>query len=409
MNSFSALVELECSRTGERFSPHELQNLSPAGAPLLARYDLKRVSKTLRLEGLSGRRTDMWRYHEVLPAPSESAIVSLGEGMTPLLAARRLGERFSVPHLFIKDEGINPTGSFKSRGMAAALTMARHLGAKKIVVPTAGNAGGAAAAYAARAGIEAHVFVPDDAPGIHIVECVAVGASVTEVGGTIYHCGAIVGDRIEKEGWFDLSTFKEPYRAEGKKTMAYELFEQMGGALPDAILYPTGGGTGLVAMWKGFDEMEEMGWIGSDRPRMISVQSDGCAPLARAFNDGKEEAELWENPTTRVSGLRAPKVLADFLCLRAIRESKGLAVMVSDEAIFETQGEVGEAEGIFVCPEGAACVAALKDLKSQKELNPEDRVVIFNTATGLKYSDFISAEVPQMDPLPEVGMREDGR
>ena len=313
----------------------------------------------------------MWRYHEVLPAPSDSVIVSLGEGMTPLLTARRLGERLSVPNLFIKDEGINPTGSFKSRGMAVAMTMARHLGAKKIVVPTAGNAGGAAAAYAARAGIEAHVFVPDDAPGIHIVECVAVGANVTEVGGTIYHCGAIVAERIEKEGWFDLSTFKEPYRAEGKKTMAYELFEQMGGALPDAILYPTGGGTGLVAMWKGFDEMEAMGWIGSARPRMISVQSAGCAPLARAFNDGKEEAELWENPTTRVSGLRAPKVLADFLCLRAIRESNGLALTVSDEAIFETQREVGEAEGIFVCPEGAACVAALKDLKSQKELNPE--------------------------------------
>jgi threonine synthase len=342
----------------------------------------------------------MWRYHEVLPAPSQSAIISLGEGLTPLLSAERLGARIGLSQLFIKDEGRNPTGSFKARGMATAITMAKHLGVKKIAVPTAGNAGGAAAVYASRAKLEAHIFIPEDAPGVHKVECVMAGAKVTEVRGTIVHCGAIVAERGPKEGWFDLSTFKEPYRVEGKKTMAFELFEQMGGKVPDVVVYPTGGGTGLVAMWKAFGEMEKMGWIDTDRPRMIAVQAEGCAPLVKAFKEEKEEAELWENPTTQISGLRAPKMLAGFLCLRAIRESGGTAIAVSDEAIFEAQREAGDAEGFFLCPEGAACVAALWDLRDHGDIRLKDRIVVFNTATGLKYSDLISVDVPVMDPLP---------
>ena len=399
MSTYSTLRGLECSKTGKLLPFDELLNLSPEGAPLLARYNLQVAGRTLRPDYLGGRRADMWRYHEVLPAPSQSAIISLGEGLTPLLSAERLGARIGLSHLFIKDEGRNPTGSFKARGMSTAITMAKHLGVKKIAVPTAGNAGGAAAVYASRANLEAHIFVPEDAPGVHKVECVMAGAKVTEVRGTIFHCGAIVAERGPKEGWFDLSTFKEPYRVEGKKTMAFELFEQMGGKVPDVVVYPTGGGTGLVAMWKAFGEMEKMGWFESDRPRMIAVQAEGCAPLVKAFKEEKEEAELWENPTTRISGLCAPKMLADFLCLRAIRESGGTAIAVSDEAIFEAQREAGDAEGFFLCPEGAACVAALWDLRDHGDIRLKDRVVVFNTATGLKYSDLISVDVPVMDPL----------
>lgn len=401
MSHYSTLEYLECSRTGKRFPPDSLMNLSPAGAPLLARYNLDEASKTLRPECLGARRADMWRYHEVLPAPSEAAIVSLGEGMTPLLPAERLGERLGLSRLFIKDEGKNPTGSFKARGMATAVTMARHLGARKIAVPTAGNAGGAAAFYASRADLEAHIFIPEDALDVNKAECVIAGANVTEVRGTIYHCGKIVAKRGPQEGWFDLSTFKEPYRVEGKKTMAYELFEQMGGELPDVVVFPTGGGTGLVGMWKAFDEMEAMGWVGPQRPRMIAVQAKGCAPLVKAFEEEKENADLWENPETRVSGLRAPKVLADFLCLRVIRESKGAAVAVSDESIFQAQREAGDTEALFICPEGAACIAALGDLIERELISREDRTVVFNTATGLKYSELISADIPIMEPLPE--------
>ncbi|HBK79568.1 MAG TPA: threonine synthase [Nitrospinae bacterium] len=401
MSAFSSLTHLECSKTGERLPAGGLMNLSPAGAPLLARYDLEAAARTLRPEALRERRSDMWRYHEVLPAPAPGAIVSLGEGMTPLLAAPRLGARLGLSRLYIKDEGTNPTGSFKARGMSVAITMARLLGAEKVVVPTAGNAGGAAAAYASRAGIEAHIFVPADAPPVHKAECALAGAFVTEVRGTIYHCGAIAARMGPSRGWFDLSTFREPYRAEGKKTMTFELFEQLNGELPDAIVYPTGGGTGLVAMWKAFGEMEALGWIGSARPRMISVQAEGCAPLVKAFEAGRPNAELWENPTTKVSGLRAPKVLADSLCLAAIRESGGAAAAVPDEAMFEAQREAGGAGGFLLCPEGAACIAALRVLKERGAVGADERIVVFNTATALKYADMISAECPVVDPLPE--------
>ncbi len=372
-------------------------NLSPAGAPLLARYDVEAAARTLRLEEMAGRVPSMWRYHEMLPAPAADAVVTLGEGMTPLLEAPRLGKTLGLSRLFVKDEGANPTGSFKARGLSAALTMARHLGVRKVAMPTAGNAGGAAAAYAARAGIGAAVFVPEKAPGVHKVECDLAGAEVTVVRGYIHHCAEIVASRAPEEGWFELSTFKEPYRVEGKKTMAYELVEQLGGAVPDVILYPTGGGTGLVAMWRAFDELEALGWIGARRPRMVCVQAEGCAPLVRAYESGEEVSSPWENPTTLVSGLRAPKVLADFLCLRAIRESSGTAIAVSDAAMFDAQRRAGASEGLLLCPEGGACIAALEALVARGEVGRDACVVAFNTATGLKYADMVETHPPVVD------------
>lgn len=399
MNSYSAFMGLECSKTGEQFAPGGLMNLSPCGAPLLARYDTEAAARTLDIKNMAGRAHSMWRYHEMLPAPDENTIVTLGEGMTPLLRAPGLEKVFGLTRLFVKDEGLNPTGSFKARGLSVAITMARYLGAKKIAIPTAGNAGGAAAAYASRAGIEASVFVPEKAPSVHKVECDLAGAEVTVVRGYIHHCAEIVAKRTPAEGWFELSTFKEPYRAEGKKTMAYELVEQFGGEVPDVILYPTGGGTGLVAMWRAFAELEALGWIGEKRPRMICVQAEGCAPLVQAYENGDEVSSLWENPTTLVSGLRAPRVLADFLCLRAIRESGGTAIAVSDEMMFEAQKKVGASEGILICPEGGACVAALEILLDRGDIDCDERIVTFNTATGLKYADMIETEVSIIDPL----------
>ncbi|MDE0332544.1 MAG: threonine synthase [Nitrospinae bacterium] len=399
MNSYSAFMGLECSKSGEQFEPGSLMNLSPFGAPLLARYDTGAAAQTLDIKNMAGRAHSIWRYHEMLPAPDESAIVTLGEGMTPLLRAPRLEKILGFSNLFVKDEGLNPTGSFKSRGLSVAVTMARHLGVKKIAIPTAGNAGGAAAAYASRAGIEASVYVPQKAPSVHKVECALAGAEVTVVRGYIHHCAEIVAQRTPIEGWFELSTFKEPYRAEGKKTMAYELVEQLGGDVPDVILYPTGGGTGLVAMWRAFGELQELGWIDEKRPRMICVQAEGCAPLVRAYENNDEVSCLWDNPTTMVSGLRAPKVLADFLCLRAIRESGGTAIAVSDEMMFESQRKVGASEGILICPEGGACIAALDILLERGDIGRDERIVTFNTATGLKYADMIETNVPVIDPL----------
>ena len=382
MTSYSAFIGLECSKTGEQFKPGGLMNLSPNGAPLLARYDTETAARTLDINKMTGRVHSMWRYHEMLPAPDESTIVTLGEGMTPLLGVSRLGKSLGFSNLFVKDEGLNPTGSFKSRGCPSPSRWARHLGAKKIAIPTAGNAGGAAAAYASRAGIEASVFVPEKAPSVHKVECVLAGADVTVVRGYIHHCAEIVAQRTPTEGWFELSTFKEPYRAEGKKTMAYELVEQLSGDVPDVILYPTGGGTGLVAMWRAFGELEALGWIGEKRPRMICVQAAGCAPLVRAYENNDDVSSLWDNPTTVVSGLRAPKVLADFLCLQAIRESGGTAIAVSDEVMFEAQRKVGASEGILICPEGGACIAALEVLLERGDIGRDERIVTFNTGHG---------------------------
>ena len=396
-DAYSALTGLMCSRTHETYAADRLWNFSPAGAPMLVTYDLERAARTLRRDAMHDRPATMWRYHEVLPAPTPDSVVSLDEGMTPLLSTPRLGARLGVTHLMIKEEGINPTGSFKARGLSVAVTMARALGATALAIPSAGNAGGAMAAYAARAGLPAHVFVPADAPASNRAECLLSGAQVTLVRGFLNDCAALVAQGAREHGWYELSTFKEPYRVEGKKTMAYELAEQMNGKLPDVILYPTGGGTGLVAMWKAFAELEALGWIGNRRPRLISVQAEGCAPLVRALEAGAAESELWRNPTTRVPGLRAPRVIADFLCLQAIRESGGTAIAVPDEAMFVAQHEAAAAEGIALCPEGAACLVALRELITRGTVGRDERIVVFNTASGLKYVEMLPADAPVVD------------
>jgi threonine synthase len=312
-------------------------------------------------------------------------IVSLGEGWTPLVHAERLGERLDMPELYIKDESVNPTGSFKARGMSVAVTMARSLGATKLAAPSAGNAGGALSAYAARAGLEAYVFMPRDTPRANIVECVRTGAHVTLVDGLITDCGVEVARRKDSEGWFDVSTLKEPYRLEGKKTLGYELAEQLNWTLPEVIIYPTGGGTGLVGMWKAFEEMEEMGWIGAARPRMVAVQAAGCAPIVRAFESGARHAEEFVDGSTVASGLRVPKAIGDFLILDAVRESRGTAISVTDEALLAGVNEIGSTEGIFAAPEGGACVPALRELLASGAVQRDERVVLFNTGSGLKY------------------------
>ena len=327
----------------------------------------------------------MWRYREVMPVENDANIVSLGEGWTPLLHARRLGEALGMSSLYIKDESLNPTQSFKARGMSAAVSMALELGARKLAAPSAGNAAGALAAYAARAGLEAYLFMPRDTPRANVVECEQTGAHVTLIDGLITDCGAEVARRKEAEGWFDVSTLKEPYRAEGKKTLGYELAEQLGWQLPDVIVYPTGGGTGLVGMWKAFDEMESMGWIGSDRPRMVTVQAAGCAPIVRAFESGASHAAEFPNAATVASGLRVPKAIGDFLILDALRASGGTAVAVTDDELMAAVGEIGRIEGMFVAPEGAACLPAVRTLLDRGEVERDEQVVLFNTGAGIKY------------------------
>src|SRR5687768_13544740 len=360
---------LECALCGLKHEARRLLNLcSACGKPLLVRYDLERAKVALTKESLATRRADMWRYREVLPVDADDNIVTFGEGWTPLLPARRLGKEVGIHELYIKDEGQNPTQSFKARGMAAAVSMAKELGATKLAVPSAGNAAGALAAYAARAGLESFIFMPRDTPRANVVECEQTGAQVTLMDGLITDCGAEVGRRKEAEGWFDVSTLKEPYRVEGKKTMGYELAEQLDWTLPDVIIYPTGGGTGLIGMWKAFDEMEQLGWIGSTRPRMVSVQSATCAPIVRAFEKGERFADEFENASTVASGLRVPKAIGDFLILDAIRASGGTAVAVSDDELIKAVGEIGAAEGVFAAPEGAACLPALRKLIDQESV-----------------------------------------
>jgi threonine synthase len=350
-------------------------------------YDLERASARFTRESLACRDSDLWRYSEVLPVEREANCLSLGEGMTPLLKAARLGAKLGMSELYIKDESLNPTGSFKARGMAVAVSMAKELGVKKVAAPSAGNAAGALAAYAAKSGIEAFIFMPRDTPPANIIECRQMGAHVTLVDGLITDCGRIVAERKEAEGWFDVSTLKEPYRVEGKKTMGYELAEHLGWRLPDVILYPTGGGTGLIGMWKAFDELERMGWIGSHRPRMVTVQAEGCAPIVRAFEAGATTGAYIENPHTVASGLRVPKSIGDFLMLDILRKSGGNAVAIGDDEIIAAVKEIGSAEGVFAAPEGAACLPALKRLLDSGYLNREERVVLFNTGAGVKYLD----------------------
>ena len=398
------VTHLECALCGLRHEAGVLQNLCvECGKPLLVRYDLEKAAATLTRESLASRESSLWRYREVLPVENVENIVSLGEGWTPLFKVDKLAAALPVKlELFIKDEGQNPTQSFKARGMTAAISMAKELGVAKVAVPSAGNAAGAMAAYAAKAGMEAHIFMPSDTPHANIVECRQTGAHVTLIDGLITDCGRVVGERKEAEGWFDVSTLKEPYRVEGKKTMGYELAEQLAAAvgsssnsalrtphsalvLPDVILYPTGGGTGLIGMWKAFDEMEQMGWIGSKRPRMVTVQSATCAPIVRAFENGERFADEFENAATVASGLRVPKAIGDFLILDAIRASGGTAISVTDEELVTAVADIGAATGIFAAPEGAACLPALKKLIASGYINEGESVVIFNTGSGIKY------------------------
>jgi threonine synthase len=383
----SLAQEIVCARCHKRFGLPELLNLCPCGSPLLVRYAIEKT--TFGKSSLQDRVASLWRYRELLPLQADANLVSLGEGYTPLLHAKKLGAELGLRQLWIKDEGQNPTGSFKDRGLSLAISRAKELGVKKAAIPSAGNAGGSFAAYAARAGIEAHVFMPRDTPLANQIEVEQYGAKLTLVDGLINDCGRIIAENKTTEGWFDVSTLKEPYRLEGKKTMGYEIAEQLNWHLPDVIIYPTGGGTGLIGMWKAFAELEQLDWIGSARPRMVSVQASGCAPIVKAFDENKTQAEPWQNAQTIASGLRVPQAVGDFLMLQAIRESRGTAVSISDDDMLAEIRRVGKAEGIFFCPEGAACVAALRRLVENRWIKSDDEVVIFNTASGLKYLDVI--------------------
>lgn len=384
----SFLIDLECGACGKHHATDTLQNLCLAcSKPLLARYDLQAAARQLARDALAGRPPTLWRYQELLPVRDPGHIVSLGEGWTPLVHAARLGRRLGVDNLLIKDESLNPTGSFKARGLCLAVSRARELGATALAIPSAGNAAGAMAAYAAKAGLPAHVFMPQDTPSAFIIECHAFGAQVGLVNGLITDCGRIVAERQAAEGWFDVSTLKEPYRVEGKKTMGYELAEQLDWTLPDVILYPAGGGTGLIGMWKAFAEMQELGWIDDHRPRMIAVQAAGCQPIVRAYEQHLDTAPEWENAHTLASGLRVPRAVGDFLMLQAIRESGGCAVAVPDAAMVEGVRQIGATEGIFAAPEGGAVLAALQLLLDDGRVERSERIVLFNTGSGYKYVD----------------------
>ncbi|MFL5529318.1 MAG: threonine synthase [Gemmatimonadaceae bacterium] len=390
---------LECSFCHREYEARRVYNVcAECGKPLFVRYDLKRIAKFLTRQTLYARRSDLWRYRELLPVRREDNIVSLGEGWTPLHHARHLGAALGMNELYIKDESLNPTQSFKARGMSVAVSMAKELGLKKLAAPSAGNAAGALAAYCADAGLESFLFMPRDTPRANIIECEVTGAHVTLIDGLITDCGAEIAKRKEAEGWFDVSTLKEPYRVEGKKTLGYEIAEQSAWVLPDVIVYPTGGGTGLVGMWKAFDEMQELGWIDKQRPRMISVQASGCAPIVRAFEKGERFAEEVSDASTIASGLRVPKAIGDFLILDAIRESEGTAIAVTDEELIAGAREIARREGIFAAPEGGACVPALRKLLEREKVRPKERVVLFNTGSGIKYLDAFDSDVKERTP-----------
>ncbi|MQA89944.1 MAG: threonine synthase [Gemmatimonas sp.] len=381
-----AATHLECTLCGSRYPSEELSTVSPCcSRPLYARYDLERIRSVLSPADLVHRSADLWRYAELLPVRDPAHAIRLGEGWTPLLDTPRLADALGVSRVWVKDEGQNPTASFKARGLCMAVSRAHELDASAVALPSAGNAGGAAAAYAAAAGIEAHVVVPRDTPPPILEEIRGLGADLELLDGLITDCGARVAEGVRAEGWFDLSTLKEPYRVEGKKTMGYEVAEQLGWRLPDAIVYPTGGGTGLVGMWKAFDEMERLGWIGSRRPKMFAVQAVGCAPIVRAWEKGQEFAEPWEGANTYAAGIRVPRAIGDFLILRAIRESGGAAATVTDDEMVDWTKRVGALTGLFCAPEGAATAAVVPHLLRSGALSPGDEVVLFNTGSGLKY------------------------
>jgi threonine synthase len=385
----TCLTHLECSLCNKKFEAGRPWNLCDCGGPLLIRYDLARLKTEWRKESLASAVNSMWRYAPALPVRAQTSIISLGEGMTPLVHLRRTNG------FWLKDEGLNPTGSFKARGLSCAVSMCVEFGIKAIAIPSAGNAASALAAYAAAAGIEAHIYMPADVPQANFIECKAYGARVTLVDGLISDCGRIVAEKCKSEGWFDISTLKEPYRIEGKKTMGYELAEQMDWSLPDAVLYPAGGGVGMIGMWKAFAEMEALGWIGSKRPKMIAVQAEGCQPIVRAFEQGTDASQFWEGASTVAAGLRVPKPLGDRLTLAAVRESGGCAIAVSDRELMDAGIRLASSEGIFAAPEGAACVAAAERLVRDGFLKPDNKVVIYNTGSGLKYLEAYSVRFPR--------------
>lgn len=387
----SFVSHLECVRCAKAFESGKPLNLCDCGAPLAVKYTLKAPEFSDFRERLSSRPATLWRYREVLPVGREESIVSLGEGWTPLVRSRNLADRLKIPNLYFKDESFNPTGSFKARGMSVAVSMARELGIEKLAVPSAGNAGGALAAYAARAGLKALVYMPESTPAANIQECRLMGAEVVLVQGSIKDCGREMRERITGSDWFDCSTLREPYRVEGKKTLAYEVCEQLGWRVPEVMIYPTGGGTGLVGMWKAFDEMQAMGWIGHRRPKMFAVQATGCAPILRAFARQKDVAEEWPEPQTIASGLRVPSAIGDFWMLRVLRESRGGGIAVEDEMMLEGVRELAETEGIVTSPEGGAVIAALRRLSQDGYISGLETVVVFLTATGYKYSEVIEA------------------
>ncbi|NOZ48885.1 MAG: threonine synthase [Chloroflexi bacterium] len=385
--TMTTLTHLECGACGATYDPNHLHTICPTcGKPLLARYDLAKAAQTLTRESLAQRPPGLWRYREVLPVQDPACAIDLGEGGTPLRNVPRLGEKMGMPNTYVKDETLNPTGSFKARGLCVAVSRAYELGARELAIPSAGNAAGAMSAYAAAVGLPAHVYMPDDTPMPFSVECRTLGANVTLVNGLITDCGDKVRQGVEAQGWFAVSTLKEPYRLEGKKTMGYEIVEQLGWRMPDVIIYPTGGGTGLIGMWKAFDEMEALGLIGSERPRMVSVQSEGCAPIVRAFQEGSEHATMWQGAVTIASGLRVPAAIGDFLMLQALRHSGGTAITISDEEMMYYANLLGATTGIFSSPEGAACLAAQKHLLEQGWLQADELVVNFITGSGLKYA-----------------------
>jgi threonine synthase len=375
---------LECTKCGAQFNADEPRTICPTdGGVLYVRYNLETIKHSFKRDSLSTRPATMWRYAEVLP---DAPPVSLGEGFTPMLPSREF------PNAFIKEEGLNPTGSFKARGMSAAVTMAKAYGLKKLAAPSAGNAASALAAYSAAAGLEAHIFMPKDVPLANRVECESYGARVTLVNGLISDCARMVAERKEKEGWFDVSTLKEPFRVEGKKTMGYEIAEQFGWKLPQGIIYPTGGGVGLLGMWKAFDEMEALGWIGSERPKMVAVQSSGCAPIVKAWDEHKATSEFWKDASTLASGLRVPKAYGDYLILEILKKSAGIALAATDEEIMDAFRHWARVEGIFAAPEGAASLVAYRKLRASGFFSAQDQVVLFNTGSGLKYLDVIESQ-----------------
>ncbi len=393
------LHDLECTACGARYSADRVHTVCPqCGKVLFPRYDLDRARGEVRRDVVADRPPTMWRYRELMPVNDPANIVTLGEGMTPLLTVPTIGRRLGLRHVFVKDEGLNPTGSFKARGLSAAVSKAKELGVRAAALPSAGNAASAAAAYCARAGMDLYIVMPEDTPPANKAECAAYGAHTYLIRGLINDAGRIIRQGSREQGWFDMSTLREPYRVEGKKTMGYELAEQFGWSLPDVIIYPTGGGTGIVGMWKAFQEMEQLGWIGRHRPRMVIVQSAGCAPMVRAYREGREKAEPWPDAETIASGLRVPEAIGDYLILSAVRDSGGTAYAVTDGEILADIQELARDEGLFACPEGAATYGALKALVRDGKVAPGERIVLFNTGAGIKYVDLIHPDLPVFEP-----------